>query len=86
MTSLGLGIPRVEVLAKLSDGGSQAQCGAHDQGTRTVLQHHSETDLGSSPVSSLGIVPDGVVSLISDPVGQRTILLNHLGHLSFLVE
>ena len=46
----------------------------------------SETDLGSSPVSSFGIVSNRVVSLVSDPVWQRSVRLHHLSHLDFSIE
>ena len=36
----------------------------------------SELELGSSPVSSLCVVPDFVVSLVSDPVWHRSVLLD----------
>ena len=46
----------------------------------------SELQLSSSPVSSSGVVPDCVVSSISDPVGQRAVLLNLLCHTRLLSE
>ena len=36
----------------------------------------SELQLCSSPVSPLGVVPDFVVSLVSDPVGHWSVLLD----------
>lgn len=36
----------------------------------------SELELGSSPVSSLCVVPDFVVSLVSDPVRHGPVLLD----------
>jgi len=36
----------------------------------------SESDLGSSPVSSLGVVLDFVVSSVSDPVWKCSVLLD----------
>ena len=46
----------------------------------------SEFQLCSSPVSPLSVVPDLVVGAISDPVGQRTVLLDLLRHASLLAE
>ena len=46
----------------------------------------SEANLSASPVSALGVVPDGVVRLVADPVWQGTILLDHLAHLNLFVE
>ena len=46
----------------------------------------SEVELGSSPVSSACVVPDFVVSSISDPVGQGTVLLDLFGVTCFLTE
>ena len=46
----------------------------------------SETDLGSSPVSSLGVVSDLVVSSISDPVWQSSVTLNLVTDLDFSTE
>ena len=37
-------------------------------------------------MSSSGVVPDCVVSSVSDPVGQRTVLLDLLRHASLLAE
>ena len=47
---------------------------------------YSESDLGSSPVSSLGVVPDLVVSSVSDPVRQSSVLLDLLCDSGFLVK
>ena len=38
-----------------------------------LRQHISETNLSSSPVSSLGVVSDLVVSLVSNPVRQSSV-------------
>ena len=46
----------------------------------------SELQLSSSPVSPSGVVPDCVVSSISDPVGQRTVLLDLFSHTRLLSE
>ena len=46
----------------------------------------SELQLSSSPVSPSSVVPDCVVSSVSDPVGQRTVLLDLLRHASLLAE
>ena len=46
----------------------------------------SELQLGSSPMSPSSVVPDCVVSSVSDPVGQRTVLLDLLRHASLLAE
>lgn len=46
----------------------------------------SERELGSSPVSPLSVVPDFVVSLVSDPVRHRPVLLNLLGESDLLSE
>jgi len=46
----------------------------------------SEVELGSSPVSSACVVPDFVVGSVSDPVGQRAVLLNLFGIACFLAE
>ena len=46
----------------------------------------SEVELGSSPVSSACIVPDFVVSLVSDPVRHRSVLLDLLGKSNLLSE
>ena len=44
----------------------------------------SELDLGSSPVSSLRVVPDFIVSLVPDPVRQRSVLLDLFSQMQFL--
>ncbi len=46
----------------------------------------SEAELCSSPVSPLSVVPDFVVSLVSDPVGHRSVLLDLLGKSHLLSE
>ena len=46
----------------------------------------SETDLGSSPVSSLGVVSDLVVSSVSDPVWQSSVTLNLVADFNFSSE
>ena len=46
----------------------------------------SETDSGSSPMSSLGVISDCVVSSVSDPVRQSSVGLHALGHSSFSSE
>ena len=46
----------------------------------------SEVQLCASPVSAGGVVPDFVVSSISDPVGQGTVLLDLFGVTCFLTE
>lgn len=43
-----------------------------------------EVQLSSSPVSSLGVVSDGVVSLQSEPLWQRSVLLGSLAQ--FLLD
>ena len=56
---------------------------------RTALGQHivrSEADLSSSPVSSLGVVLDLVVSLVSDPVGKSSVLLDHVADLHLSSE
>lgn len=45
-----------------------------------------DVQLGSSPVSSLRVVSDGVVSLQSDPVRQRSVLLTGLSQLLLGLE
>jgi hypothetical protein len=45
---------------------------------------HSE--LGSSPVSSLGVVSDSVISSHSDPLRNRTVLLDLLSKSSLELE
>ena len=46
----------------------------------------SEAELCSSPVSSLSVVPDFVVSLVSDPVWHWSVLLDLLGKSYLLSE
>ena len=46
----------------------------------------SELQLCSSPMSPSGVVPDCVVSSVSDPVGQRAVLLDLLRHARLLDE
>ena len=46
----------------------------------------SEAELCSSPVSPLSVVPDFVVSLVSDPVRHRSVLLDLLGKSNLLSE
>ena len=48
--------------------------------------HCSEAELGPSPVSPLSVVPDFVVSLVSDPVWHRSVLLDLLGKSHLLSE
>jgi hypothetical protein len=48
--------------------------------------HCSEAELGPSPVSPLSVVPDFVVSLVSDPVWHRPVLLDLLGKSHLLSE
>lgn len=45
-----------------------------------------DVQLGSSPVSSLSVVSDGVVSLHSDPLRQRSVLLSGLSQLLLGLE
>lgn len=45
-----------------------------------------DTKLGSSPVSSLGVVSNGVVGLESDPLGQGSVLSRGLGQLGLGLE
>lgn len=45
-----------------------------------------DVQLGSSPVSSLSVVSDGVVSLHSDPLRQRSVLLGGLSQLLLGLE
>ena len=47
-----------------------SECGLNGAILAEIL---SEADLGSSPVSSLGVVPDFVISSVSDPVGQSSV-------------
>jgi hypothetical protein len=79
-------------------GGSGGCCGA--RGRFGVLNHlqsevehcvltaHScsEVELGASPVATGHVVSDFVVSAVSDPVGQGTVLLDLLGVASLLAE
>ena len=46
----------------------------------------SEAELSSSPVSPLSVVPDFVVSLVSDPVWHWSVLLDLLGKSDLLSE
>ena len=46
----------------------------------------SEVELGSAPVSPGGVVPDFVVSSVSDPVGQRSVRNDLLGVAGLLAE
>ena len=46
----------------------------------------SEVKLCPSPVSSASVVPDFVVSLVSDPVRHRSVLLDLLGESYLLSE
>ena len=46
----------------------------------------SEGELGPSPVSPLSVVPDFVVSLVSDPVRHGPVLLDLLGESYLLSE
>ena len=52
----------------------------------TTEADSSEFQLCSSPVSPLGVVPDRVVGAISDPVGERAVLLDLLTHSNLLAE
>jgi len=45
-----------------------------------------DAQLGSSPVSSLGVVSDLVVSSVSDPVWQSSVTLNLVADLDFSAE
>ena len=49
-------------------------------------QESSEAELCSSPVSPLSVVPDFVVSLVSDPVWHWSVLLDLLGKSHLLSE
>ena len=51
-----------------------------------TLSRCSELQLCSSPVSPSRVVPDCVVSSVSDPVRQRAILLDLLCHSRLLAE
>ena len=53
---------------------------------RGCQQQSSEAELCSSPVSPLSVVPDFVVSLVSDPVWHWPVLLDLLGKSNFLSE
>ena len=46
----------------------------------------SEVKLGPAPVASGGVVPNFVVSSVSDPVWKRTVRLDLLGVASLLTE
>lgn len=46
-----------------------------------AYQMHLQVQLSSSPVSSLAVVSDGGVSLKSEPVRKRSVLLSSLGKL-----
>jgi len=41
---------------------------------------------GNSPVSPLGVVPDFIVGLVSDPVGHGPVLLDLFRHSHLLSE
>eukprot|EP00297_Palpitomonas_bilix_P023054 CAMPEP_0113879140 /NCGR_PEP_ID=MMETSP0780_2-20120614/7070_1 /TAXON_ID=652834 /ORGANISM="Palpitomonas bilix" /LENGTH=78 /DNA_ID=CAMNT_0000865683 /DNA_START=519 /DNA_END=755 /DNA_ORIENTATION=- /assembly_acc=CAM_ASM_000599 len=43
------------------------------------MSNSLKAELGPPPVTSLGVVADGVVSLEPDPVRNRTVLLSLLG-------
>jgi hypothetical protein len=45
-----------------------------------------QAELGSSPVSSLGVVSDGIASSHSDPLRDRAILLNLLSENALELE
>ena len=53
---------------------------------RGSQQQSSEAELCSSPVSPLSVVPDFVVSLVSDPVWHWSVLLDLLGKSHLLSE
>ena len=53
---------------------------------RGCQQQSSEAELCSSPVSPLSVVPDFVVSLVSDPVWHRSVLLDLLSEPYLLSE
>lgn len=53
---------------------------------RGCQQQSSEAELCSSPVSPLSVVPDFVVSLVSDPVWHWPVLLDLLGKSNLLSE
>ena len=46
----------------------------------------SELQLGASPVSASGVVTDGVISTVSLPVGERSVLLDFLSKSNLLGE
>ena len=50
------------------------------------VQGSLETQLGSSPMSSLGVVPDSVTSFDSNSLGKATTLLLFLGQESLDAE
>ena len=52
----------------------------------TTEADRSESQLCSSPVSPLSVVPDRVVGAISDPVGQRAVTLDCFASTNFLSE
>ena len=51
-----------------------------------IHNERSESDLSSSPVSSFGVVPDFVVSSISDPVWQSSVAFNLVSNGGFSSE
>jgi len=53
----------------------------HEIGTSDL-----DTNLGTAPVASLGVVLDGVASTVADPVGDWTILLLLLGQDQLLAK
>jgi len=53
---------------------------------QTYVSTNLEVKLGASPVSSLGVVSDGVVSSQTDPLGNGTVLLLSFGELQLLVK
>jgi len=58
-----------------------ATCSLQLESVRTDLNSgHRSIDfkLGASPVASLGVVPDFVIGLVAEPVGQRAVLPLHL--------
>lgn len=60
--------------------------GSHELGQPKLTSACSEANLGSSPVSALGVVTNRVVSSVANPVGQGAVLLDHLADLYLLVE
>ena len=56
------------------------------RGGQQQERRSSEAELCSSPVSPLSVVPDFVVSLVSDPVRHRSVLLDLLGKSNLLSE